>query len=218
VATEAGNPPRLDRAAVWHHTPLLVVMNAALALALLPALLVLLGGAVLAAPFVAALTLGPAWAATVSVTDRIVVDEPVSVAVFGRMLRRHAGEGVRTAAVPAVACASVMTSSSLMGEPPVAWLWTACMLVALAAAVGVVLALPFAFSLATTAGLRGGRVWLTALLVAGFRPARTLATFALVGFVGALAYLLGPGLVLVAPSLIALRCSMAVPFELPKDC
>jgi hypothetical protein len=217
VSTHVGQALRLDRTAVWHHAPLLIAMNAALALALLPPVLLLLGGAVLAAPFAAAVTLGPTWAATVAVTDRMVVGAPVSAGVLVRMLREQWRPGLRIALVPAVVCASVASAADLAVGPSGGSLWIGSLAVALVAAVGVALALPFVFSLAATAELRGIRAWRTALLVAGFRPAQTLSVLALIALAGALAYLLGPGVVLVAPSLVALRCSAAIPFDIPVE-
>jgi hypothetical protein len=198
---------------VWQHTPLLLLMNVAVAIALLPALLLLLGGAAIAAPFAAALAVGPVWAATIATTDRMAVDEPVSALGFARGLRRHCRAGLRIAAVPALVASSLLTAGSLVSQPSGGWVWVGCLVAGLIAAGVVVLALPFVFSLATTAGIRGRRAWVTALLLAGHRPGRTLTLLALVALAAALSNLLGPGVLLLAPSLVALRCSAAIPFE-----
>jgi hypothetical protein len=199
---------RLDLGAVWDSTPLLLLMNAVLAVALLPAVFAVAAGAAPMAPFLAAACAGPVWAAIVAITDRLALDAPVSPRLFAAMLRRHWRRGIELALVPAVACSSLLTSHELGGA-----LGAGSVVAALGAAVGLLLALPFAFSLATTAEMTGLRAWWTALLVAGFRPLRTLSVFALVAFAAALVTAVGPALVLVAPSLIALRCSMTVPFN-----
>ena len=213
MAAHAG-PVRLDRSELWHHTPVLLAINALLAVAMLPPLLLLLGGAVLVAPLGAAVTLGPAWAATIAVTDRIVVGAPASLGVLARSLCDQWRIGCRLALVPAVVCASVLSGADLASG---ASLWAGSLVAALIAAVAVALALPFVFSVAVTGEHRGVRAWRTALLVAGFRPVRTLSVLTVIALAGVLAYLLGPGVVLVAPSLVALRCSAAIPFDIPME-
>ncbi|MGH3488880.1 MAG: hypothetical protein ACRDP8_13330 [Actinopolymorphaceae bacterium] len=147
--------PRLVATTVWTNLPLLLAIDVCMVVAAVPALVAVLVGGHLAAPLIAAVTLGPLWAATVATTDRMVRDEPVSLQAFGSALRRHAGRGVRLGVVAGTAVTAFLgTVATLAVNPGQRWL-----LVPLAAdgAVMVLLGLVglTAFTLTTSGGLRG---------------------------------------------------------------
>jgi hypothetical protein len=199
------HPPIL--ATLWHQLPLLILMNAIVALTGLPSAIVWLGGAPVVAPFVAAICVGPAWAATIGITDRLAADRPVSAALFGGLLVRRWRAGIRHALVPATVCASLVSSNLLMHSAPHSWMWLGCLVVSAVAAVLTAFALPFVFSLGTSVGAAGWQAWRLSLLFAGLRPAVAVSSVLTLGVgIGVLA-LAGPALVLLVPSLVAMRWS-----------
>lgn len=175
-AHAAGDAPNDDRllldvaAAIRANLPLLLVLDTALLLVAVPALIVVAGGAPLVAPPLAALTLGPFWAATIATTDRLWLDGDASAVTFLRSLRRYAVRGVAVALVPAgIAILLLGTLRILADQPHARWL-----LLPLCAdgsvAVLTLLASFAAFSLATTGGLRGRTLWLAALATVARQP------------------------------------------------
>src|SRR5579864_5303651 len=73
---------------VWEHLPLILFADLALCLAVLPAAAVWIVGLPILAPTVAALTLGPVWAATSAIANSFVAGETVAWGDFLIAIRR----------------------------------------------------------------------------------------------------------------------------------
>jgi uncharacterized membrane protein YesL len=198
--------PRQVATTVWANLPTLLVVDACVVVAAAPTVVMVLAGGYLLAPLVAALTLGPVWAAIAFTTDQMVRDEPVSLRAFAGALRRHAGRGIRLGAVAGTAATALLgTVASLAVNPGQRWL-----VVPLAAdgAVLVLLVLAgfTAFSLTTSGRLRGWALLRAALEAVGTNPIPALGAVALLVLIGALVTWM-PGTAAVVPAPFAVFCS-----------
>ncbi len=160
---------------------------------------------------IAAVTVGPAWAAVIAATDHIVHGGEPTVRSLLRGLVRHATAGVTTALVPAVPAALALLSLTMYGAatPRPGWLLMPAGLATTTATLAV-LASHAAFGLRITGGLRGRDLWLTALALTARAPAIALGIVAVV-FLG---FLAGTGLtaslLLLLPGPVALLTSAGV--------
>jgi uncharacterized membrane protein YesL len=173
---------------IWEHMSLLLCADLLLCLALVPPALAWLIGWPLLAPWVAALTLGPTWAACVLVAQRLVSGETATWRDLCEAGRRHWRAAVGVSLVPALLVTLLLgTWSILAAHPRMIWLYLplfvdGCM-VTLA-----LLASFAAFSLRVERGLRGLTLWKVALAITALRPARLVLVLA---FFFVLALLLG---------------------------
>lgn len=175
--------PLLAARCVWQRLPLLLVLDFALVVALLPAVLTVLAGLYLVAPIVVGLAVGPVWAAGVATTDRIVRGADVSVRGFGSAIRRFAGLGALLGAVAGlVASIGAGTLALWLANREQVWL-----LVPLFVDGTVLTLLALAglsvFSLATTYGLRGWRLVRTSFAIVVAAPVSAVGMVALVALV-----------------------------------
>lgn len=162
--------------AVWHELPLLLVINAAFCLTLVPAVLAYGTAARPVAPLLAAIFAGPVWATAIRFGERALDGERTSLGDLGGLLRRSIRTGIMIAAVPAIAASAYLATGSLAGTLPPWLVWTGW-LDAIVVIIGLVATLA-GYRLAG-AGVRGVRLWLDALTLAGRRPMITLGTVAL---------------------------------------
>ena len=198
--------PAVVAGCVWSNLPVLLAMDAVLVVAAVPAVLLALSGGYLLAPLVAAALVGPVWAGTVATTDRIVRGDAPSVRMFVTELRRYARRGLALAVVAAVvATAAVATSATFAANPRERWLLVPYF-VDLSVLTLLLVAGLSAFSLATSAGLRGWTLVRASLEVAA---AHKLAAAGTVGLVILLGLLVGwlPGVAAVLPAPLAVYLS-----------
>jgi len=191
---------------IWSNLPLLLAMDAVLFVGAVPAVTLFFGGSFLLAPLVGALTLGPLWAGTVASTDRMIRDEIVSLRTFAKMVRYHAGRGVRVSVIPAIVITAILgTLAILEARPDVRWLFIP-LFVDASVLILVLLAGFSAVSLVTTGGLKGWTLWRTSLQVVAADPMITLGTMALLVLLGLLVSQV-PGLLLLLPAPLAVHLS-----------
>ncbi len=162
--------------AVWHELPLLLVINAAFCLTLVPAVLAYGTATRPLAPLLAAIFVGPVWATAIRFGERALDGERTTLRDLGRLLRRCTRTGIVIAAVPAIAASAYLATASLAGTLP-SWLVRTGWLDAIVLILGLIATLA-GYRLAG-AGVRGVRLWLDALTLAGRRPMITLGTAAL---------------------------------------
>ncbi|WP_163513599.1 hypothetical protein [Fodinicola acaciae] len=160
---------------LWQSLPLLLALDALLVIAAIP---VLATARVWlpAAPLVAALTVGPAWATATALTDQLTADRVRRLSDIASAFREHALTGVRVAAPAAVLASAILhvlavTTLNSWGLLALA-LATAALVV-----IGVLT--PAAYCMAVTAGRHGWMLWRTAASVAGMRPLFTVGSIAL---------------------------------------
>ncbi|MGZ0150171.1 hypothetical protein ACXJJ3_24130 [Kribbella sp. WER1] len=188
--------------ALWHQLPLLatagVLTCAAAALVVLfsPGLSPL---TVLLAAFVVC----PVWASVVATTDAVVREDRGGVPELMRNLRRHALAGVGVGLVPGVVVAVGLLNWQLYSGP----VFLLPLAVSGCAGVLLLLASCYAFSLRVTAGLRGRRLWFTALHLVARAPLVPLGVLALAFVALLLGTSVTASLLLLAPGPVALFAS-----------
>jgi hypothetical protein len=169
---------------LWHNLPILLALDLLVVVSVLPAMV----AARLwlpAAPLVAALTIGPAWATTVALTDQLTADRVRKLRDIPTAFWRHALVGVCVALPVAILLSVALSIGTLF-----------VMGIAIAALVVVATLTAPAYSMAVTAGRRGWTLWRTAAAVAGARPLFTIGSIAL--------------LVLIATGLGSLGATLAI--------
>ncbi len=94
LLTQANAEPQADQwlaitlaRAIWDNVPLLLVIDAALAMAAFPVLLAAGFGAIYVAPLLAALLMGPIWLAAIHVASKLLDGDGVSTGAFLRAIR-----------------------------------------------------------------------------------------------------------------------------------
>jgi len=191
---------------VWTHLPVLVVLNACVAVAAVPAVALVLVGGYLVAPLVAAFTLGPVWAVTIAMTDQMVRGQSLSWSSHRAVLWRHAMRGVRLGVVAAIASTAFLGTAALLAVNPGArWLLVP---LTVDGCVAVILGLAgiSAFTLTTTGGLRGWILLRASLEALGANPLPATGTVALLVAVGCLVAWL-PSTAVVLPAVVAVYLS-----------
>lgn len=191
---------------IWDNLFLLLAMDAVLFVGAIPAIALSFTGGFLLAPLSAALTLGPLWAGTVAVTDRLIQDEVVSLRKYAKHVYCYARRGVAVSMVPAfVATAPLAALTILQVRPNERWLFIP-LFVSGTVSTLVFLAAFSAFSLATTGNLRGQALWRESLAIVVTSPVITLGTVGILVIMGFLVSLV-PGLLPVFPALLAVHLS-----------
>jgi uncharacterized membrane protein YesL len=199
--------PAQVAALVWANLPLLLVLDAVLALAAVPAGVAVLSGGYLVAPVLAGMIVVPVWTAVVAATDRMAAGDAVSLRTWARLFCRHAVRGLAFGLV--AAAASTATLGALAARavlPELGWL---ALPLIVDGSVLVLLAVAglSVFSLATTGGLRGWTLFRAALELAATHK---LATAGTVGLLVLLAFLVMwlPGSAVVLPAPLAVYLSV----------
>lgn len=188
--------------ALWHELPLLATAGALVCTA--SAVVVLLSpGLSPLSVLLAALAIAPVWAAVIATTDAVVLDDRSGVPVLLKNLRKHAGAGLEVGLVPAVVVALALVNWHLYSGP----LFAIPLAVSGCASVLLLLASCYAFSLRVTAGLRGKRLWLTALHLVARAPLVPLGVLALAFVALLLGTSVTASLLLLAPGPVALFAS-----------
>ena len=102
LLTEANAEPQADQwlaitiaRAIWDNVPLLLVIDAALAMAAFPVLLAAGFGAIYVAPLLAALLMAPIWLAAIHVASKLLDGDGVSTGAFLRDSRIGCGRHTR---------------------------------------------------------------------------------------------------------------------------
>jgi uncharacterized membrane protein YesL len=192
---------------VWSNLPLLLALDAVLALAAVPAVVAVLGGGYLVAPVLAGVTVIPVWTAVVAATDRMALGDAVSLRTWARLFCRHALRGLAIGLVVAAALTATLGALAARAAlPDVGWL---ALPLVVDGSVLVLLAVAglSAFTLATTGGLRGWTLVRAALELASTHK---LATAGTVGLLVLLAFLVMwlPGTAVVVPAPLAVYLSV----------
>lgn len=165
----------------WENLTILLCADLLLGLACLPPVLTWLAGWQLLAPWVATLTLGPAWAATCALADRLTSEEAATWSDLLRAGQQHWWTAVRVSAMPALGATLLLgTWSILHAYPHTGWLYLPLFLDGCVAML-IFLACLAAFPLSITRGLRGLNLWKVALALTALRPGASLALAALLG-------------------------------------
>lgn len=207
-ASDAPLPLRVARL-TWENLPLLLCADLLLCVALIPVALSWIMGLQLLAPWIAALTLGPAWAATCAVANRLVCGETATWRDLLGAGKRHWRAAVGVSLVPALVATLLLgTWSILATNPRVAWLYAPFFVDGCLATL-VVLASLSAFSLSVTRGLRGLTLWKVSLAMTTLRPVRTLGILACFLLLALVLFVLNAGLLplLCAPLAVCLAAS-----------
>lgn len=191
---------------IWDNLFLLLVMDAVLFVGAVPAISLFFTGGFLLAPLLAALTLGPLWAGTIAVTDRLIQDEAVSLRKFAQNVRCYARHGITVSMIPAlVVTAPLATLTILQARPNEQWLFIP-LFVSSTVSTLVFLAGFSVFSLATTGNLRGRALWRVSIALVVANPVITLGTVGIFVVVGFLVSWV-PGLLPLLPALLAVYLS-----------
>ncbi|HEY3560004.1 MAG TPA: hypothetical protein VGL05_21190 [Kribbella sp.] len=188
--------------ALWHELPLLAAAGALICTASgvvlflspgLSPLTVLLGAFVVC----------PVWAAVVATTDAVVREDRGGVSELMRNVRKHALAGVGVGLVPGVVVAVGLLNWQLYSGP----VFLLPLAVSGCASVLLLLASCYAFSLRVTSGLRGKRLWFTALHLVARAPLVPLGVLALAFVALLLGTSITASLLLLAPGPVALFAS-----------
>ncbi len=178
-------------ATVWWNLPLLLAVDLILLLGAVPAIVVAVVTPV-AAPLVAALTVGPLWIATIALSDRLWTGRAGSLPRFFRLVRRHGRAGIALALVPAAVVTMLLGTLRIMEvHPDQRWLLLPLLLDG-SALVLVTLAGFAVASLAVATRRCGRRVWRDALALVAAKPAATITIVTLLVLIGSVVRLLGP--------------------------
>lgn len=201
--------------ALWPNLPVVAACGVLVCAAFLPAV-VLGAGLTPAAPLIAALCVGPAWAGVVAVADRVARGEDVELRDLVRSVRRYGLLGARVA-VPAAVCATCsLVTLAMWQQTRSMWLAVPLAVGAAAAVLSLLASVP-AYPLAVRAGLRGRDLWVTALESVAAAPFVALGTVA-GGGLGL--YLLGvsvsASLLLLVPGPLAVVLCAATPDRVPR--
>lgn len=165
----------------WENLTVFLCADLMLVLACLPPVLAWLAGWQLLAPWIATLTLGPAWAATCALADRLTSGEAATWFDLLRAGRQHWWTAVRVSAVPALSTTLLLgTWSILLAYPHTGWLYLPLFLDG-CLAVLIFLASFSAFPLSVTRGLCSLNLWKVALALAVLRPGASLGLATLLG-------------------------------------
>jgi uncharacterized membrane protein YesL len=191
---------------IWDNLFLLLVMDAVLFVGAIPTIVLSFTGGFLLAPLLAALTLGPLWAGTIAVTDRLIQDEAVSLRKFAKSVRCHARHGITVSVVPALVVTGALAALAVLQvRPNEKWLFIP-LFVSGSVSTLVFLAGLSAFSLATTGNLRGQTLWRVSIMVVVTSPVITLGTLGIFVVMGFLVSWV-PGLLPLFPALLAVHLS-----------
>jgi hypothetical protein len=106
---------------IWENTPILIVIDLAIAIAALPALLVAGFGGLIVAPLLAAL-LGPVGIATLATANALLDGEAVGIARFAGLIRRSASPGIRLALIPGGIASPLIGTLTLAGNEQRRWM------------------------------------------------------------------------------------------------
>ena len=188
--------------ALWHELPFVAAAGALVCTAF-GLVVLLMPGLSPVSVMLGAVLVGPVWAGVVATADSVVRDERGGVVLLLRHLKQHAPAGLEVAAVPAVVAALTLLNWQLYTSPVVA----IPLAVSGCATVLVLLASCYAFSLRVTAGLRGKRLWLTALVMVARAPMVPLGVLALAFVALLLGTSVTASLLLLAPGPVALFAS-----------
>jgi hypothetical protein len=184
---------------LWQNLPILLALDLLVVISALPVFLAARLW-IPAAPLVAALAIGPAWATTIALTDQLTADRVRKLRDIPAAFWRQALAGVRVA-LPAAILLSVALS--------IGTLFVMAVAIALLAVVATLTA-P-AYCMAVTAGRRGWILWRTAAAIAGARPLFTIGSIALLVLIVTGLSSLGPtlavGVAALLPAPLALYCS-----------
>lgn len=188
--------------ALWHELPLLATAGALVCTASAVVVLLTPGLSPLSV-LLAAFVVTPVWAAVIATTDAVVLADRGGVAVLLKNVRTHAVAGLEVGVVPAVVIALALLNWQLYAGP----LFALPLIVSGCASVLLLLASCYAFSLRVTAGLRGKRLWLTALHLVARAPLVPLGVLALVFVALFLGTSVTASLLLLTPGPVALFAS-----------
>lgn len=188
--------------ALWHELPLLATAGVLVCTAS-AAVLLLTPGITPFSVLLAAVLVGPVWAAVVATTDSVVRYDRGGVLLLLRHLKHHAAAGLAVALVPGVVTAAALLNWHLYSSP----LLALPLAVSGCASVLLLLASCYAFSLRVTAGLRGKTLWLAALQLVARAPMVPLGVLALVFVALLLGTSVTASLLLLAPGPVALFAS-----------
>ncbi|GAA1548573.1 hypothetical protein GCM10009804_01130 [Kribbella hippodromi] len=187
--------------ALWHELPL--VASAGVLVCTASALVVLLSpGLSPLSVLLTALVVSPVWAAVIATTDAVVLKDRGGVPQLLKNLWKTAAAGLEVGIVPGVVVAVALVNwhalSPLFALP-----------FAISGCVSVLLLLAscYAFSLRVTSGLRGKRLWFTALHLVARAPLVPLGVLALVVVALLLSTSVTASLLLLAPGPVALFAS-----------
>lgn len=185
--------------AIWSNLTTLLIIDSLLLVAAVPVVLLALAGVWVLAPLVAVVTLGPLWAATIVVADRLNQGDDASIRTFARMVGRHGRTGAAVSAVPGLAAAALLGTVNLLAAHP-AERWLLLPLFVDGSVVTLALLATFsAYSLATTGGMTGIALWRGSLANAAASPLTTFASLALLVLVWLGSTVFGP----IVPVLLA---------------
>ena len=177
---------------IWDNVPLLLVIDAALAMAAFPVLLAAGFGAIYLAPLLAALLLGPVWLAAMHVAGKLLDGDGVSTGAFFRAIREFGAAGVRVAIVPGALMSLMLATLDLYGRNEgQSWMLVPIAVDGMLAMTSLVLFFP-ASLLAASNGLSGRKLWRRAALLAGVSPMATLGMIAGLATVWIVAQFAGP--------------------------
>ena len=178
-------------ATVWWNLPLLLAVDLILLLGAVPAIVVAVVTPV-AAPLVAALTVGPLWIATIALSDRLWTGRAGSLPLFFRLVRRHGRAGIALGLVPVGVVTMLLGTLRIMEDHPDQH-WLLLPLLLHGGALVLVTLAGFAVASLAVATRRCGRdVWRDALALVAARPAATIATATLLLVIASAVRLLGP--------------------------
>ncbi len=193
-------------ATVWWNLPLLLAVDLILLLGALPAVVAVVVTPV-AAPLVAALTVGPLWTATIALTDRLWTGRAGSLPLFFRLVWRHGCAGIALSLVPAAVVTMLLGTLRIMEDhPDQRWLLLPLLLDG-TALVLVMLAGFAVASLAAATRRRGKSVWRDALVLVAARPAATISIVTLLVVIGTAVRFLGPVFVVTVMAPVAVVLS-----------
>lgn len=192
-APDAPLPLRVAKL-TWQHLPVILCADLWCCMALVPAALTWLLGWPLLSPWLAALTLGPAWAATCAVADSLVRGEEASWRDLLVSSKRYWRSAAGISLLPALSAMLLLgTWSILAAHPGMTWLYLPLCVDGCVATLFLLAGLS-AFPLHVTRGLRGLRLWKTALALTTLRAGRMVGTLALFLFLALALLLLNAGL------------------------
>ena len=177
---------------IWDNVPLLLVIDAALAMAAFPVLLAAGFGAVYFAPLLAALLLGPIWLAAMHVAGKLLDGDGVSIGAFFRAIREYGTAGIHVAIVPGVLMSVMLATLDLFGRNEGQnWMLLPVAVDGMLAMTAIVLFFP-ASLLTVSNGLSGRNLWRQAAFLAGVSPMATLGMIAGLATVWIVTQFVGP--------------------------
>lgn len=107
---------------IWENSSILIVIDLALAVVALPALLAAGFGALAVAPLLLAVMAGPVGLATLVAANALLDGEAVSIVRFVNLVRRSARPGLRLAIVPGGVASVLIGTLTLAGNAQHRWM------------------------------------------------------------------------------------------------